>query len=363
MTSPELRLLPPAAKGHTSAARVTDDWYVACASRELRDRPLAVTVLGVPLALYRAEDGSVGALLDRCPHRNVPLSTGNVKGPHLECGYHGWQFDAQGACQRVPSLCSEGAVRGRRVQAFACREQDGYVWVYGEPDVEPARDPFRLPLVDTPGYHTVRDAFVTAGTLHAVAENALDVPHTRFLHSGLFRKDGPGNVIDVVLRRWPDRVEAEYIGEPRPEGLVGRLLAPQGGVVEHFDRFILPCVAQVEYRLGEKSHVVVSSLLTPIDDFTTKLWAAVTFKLPVPAWLVKLVAKPVGRRIFAQDAEVLKVQADAIRRFGGEQYMSTEIDVLGPSILKLLRAAERGDRTLPDATADRPSEKRFQMEV
>ena len=34
------------------------------------------------------------------------------------------------------------------------------------------------------------------------------------------------NRVEVIVRRWHDRVEAEYVGEPRPEGLVGRLLSP-----------------------------------------------------------------------------------------------------------------------------------------
>ena len=36
-----------------------------------------------------------------------------------------------------------------------------------------------------------------------------------------------------------DRVEAEYLGEPRPEGLAARILSPSGGTVVHFDRFFL----------------------------------------------------------------------------------------------------------------------------
>ena len=42
---------------------------------------------------------------------------------------------------------------------------------------------------------------------------------------------------------------------------------------------------------------------------------------------------------------MLRAQTDTIERFGGEQYVSTEIDVLGGAIWRLLRAAERGDST------------------
>ncbi len=356
--SATLQLVPPQARG-SSVARVTSAWYVACRSEELgTKKPLARRVLGMPMVLFRGE-GSVGALLDRCPHRNVPLSIGRVAGGQLECGYHGWRFDTEGACRKVPALCGAAESAGRNAPAFACREQDGFVWVWGEPDVTPDSSPFRFPLVGTAGYTTVREHVVAKSSVHAAAENALDVPHTAFLHGGLFRSDDrPRNRIEVVVRRWHDRVEAEYIGEPRPTGLAGKLLSPKGGVVEHFDRFILPSIVQVEYRLGE-SHLLVSAALTPEEDYLTHLYAVVSFKLPIPGALVAPILKPVAMRIFGQDAKVLAMQTDNIQRFGGEQYVSTEVDVLGPAILRLLRAAERGKI---EPTTE-PAERRFHMDV
>jgi hypothetical protein len=233
------------------------------------------------------------------------------------------------------------------------------VWVWGEADVEPDVEPFRFSLLDAPGYTTVHEHVVAKSSLHAAAENALDVPHTAFLHGGLFRSDDrPRHRVEVVVRRWNDRVEAEYIGEPRPTGLVGKLLSPQGGVVEHHDRFILPSIVEVEYRLGE-SHILVSAALTPEEDYLTHLFAVIRFKLPIPGALVVPILKPVALRIFAQDAAILEKQTENIRRFGGEQYVSTEVDVLGPAIQRLLRAAERGKVE----AGGEPAERRFHMDV
>jgi hypothetical protein len=148
----------------------------------------------------------------------------------------------------------------------------------------------------------------------------------------------------VVLKHFADRVEAEYLGEPRPSGIVGLMLAPKAGTVVHFDRFILPAVAQVEYRLGEGTHFCVSSFLTPVQDQVTRLFAVVSFRLPFPEWVVSPLAKPLIMSIFRQDARILHHQAGTIKRFGGEQFLSTEIDLLGPEILRLLRRAERGER-------------------
>lgn len=338
-----MSLLVPLAKG-VPVPRVLDDWYPVCTTRELRSVPKPVVLYDTPLVVFRDDKGQPAALLDRCAHRNVALSRGRITGACIECPYHGWQFDRGGVCRRVPALVGEEASRGRNVPSFACVERDGLVWVYATPDTAPVRDPFRFPLLSERGYTTVRQVVQANGSVHAVAENALDVPHTAFLHQGLFRADRERNLIRAQVRRTHESVEAEYIGEPRPKGLVGKVLYPQGGLVEHFDRFILPSVVQVEYRLG-KAHFLVTAAALPISDYVTRLFASVSFRVPIPGWLLAPFLKPIALSIFRQDARLLAQQTEQLSRFGGEQYTSTEIDVLGPHIQRLLRAAERGDRT------------------
>ncbi|MEA2716092.1 MAG: hypothetical protein QOI99_409 [Actinomycetota bacterium] len=343
--------------------RLPQFWYVACLSGDLRrTRPLARTVLGVRLALFRDEAGRAAAVLDRCPHRNVPLSIGQVCDGQLQCAYHGWRFDGTGACRAVPGLV--GDVHGRqarRVDAFPTAEHDGFVWVWPTAGAAAAPPRFRFPWVDEPGYTTVRRHLSVTAGLHAALENTLDVPHTAFLHGGLFRGGRAPVDIDVVVRHTADGVEAEYLGEPRPPGVAGRILAPAGGVVSHVDRFVMPSIAQVEYRLGE-NHLVTSTAFTPGEAGMTDLHAAVTFRLRLPPRLVRAIVTPVANRIFAQDRTILRAQADNIRRFGGEQFASTELDVLGTHVLRLLRRAERGEAS-DGADGARPADRRFTMRV
>jgi hypothetical protein len=101
-------------------------------------------------------------------------------------------------------------------------------------------------------------------------------------------------------------------------------------------------VAQVEYRLGT-NHLVVTNLLTPVSDFVTQLYATVTYRLRLPHPLVRLVLKPLAEKVVGQDISILKAQTEAVQRFGGEQYVSTDVDLLGPHILRLLKRAERGE--------------------
>ncbi len=350
----EDRLLPPQAKPHASVARVSEAWYVVADGSALGNKPLPVTVLGTPLVLFRTRSGKPGALIDRCPHRNVPLSAGRVEGEHLVCGYHGWQFDRDGHCRGVPGLVADTAAgplgneRARRAISFPVVESDGWIWVWPSLDVAPTTTPFRFPQL--PGYTEARRVVEAPGTLHATIENALDVPHTAFLHGGLFRTAEKKNRITAVVKRYSDRAECEYLGEPRPSGIVGRLMSPSGGMVTHFDRFFMPSIAQVEYRIGDETHFIVTSACTPVSDFDTRLFALVQFKTRVPGILLKPLLEPLARRIFGQDRLMLGLQTSTIKRFGGEQFESTELDLLGPHIWRLLRDAER--RTPNEPTRD-----------
>jgi hypothetical protein len=50
----------------------------------------------------------------------------------------------------------------------------------------------------------------------------------------------------------------------------------------------------------------------------------------------------VALSIFGQDAKMLEAQARTVRSFGGEQFMSTDLDLIGPHIWRLLKQAESG---------------------
>lgn len=322
--------------------RILDAWYVLAWSHEVCSRPIVRTLYDQPIALFRSASGSVGALVDRCPHRGVPLSGGKVIGDRLQCPYHGWEFTCAGRCEAVPSFLGQPDHVGRRASAHAVCEQQGVVWVWGRPGAEPTGDPFHFEYAGRSGYTEIRHDVRADATVHAVAENALDVPHTAYLHGGLFRTPTVRNRITAEVRRWHDRVECEYIGEPRPTGLVARVLSPSGGIVTHFDRFFLPSIVQVEYRIGEENHFVITAAGTPAGDYDTRLYAVAALRSRIPGFALRML-KPLGLKVFQQDAQILARMTANAHRFGEEAYASTEVDLLGPHILKLMRRAAQGE--------------------
>ena len=71
-------------------------WYVAATAAELSDKPLARTLLGEKVVLFRTVEGKAVALEDRCCYRMAPLSLGDVEPGGIRCRYHGLKFDAGG---------------------------------------------------------------------------------------------------------------------------------------------------------------------------------------------------------------------------------------------------------------------------
>ena len=364
-------------------------FYVAARRQDLKARPLPVEIWGVPLVLYRDPEGSAVALLDRCPHRNVPLSSGRVCATgELECAYHGWRFSNEGKCTHIPGRVA-GLEARYQVPKFQVREDRDFVWVCPS-ELGPLSEPFPLPHRDDRSYTTVVREVAAEASLFAVVENALDVPHTAVLHRGLFRS-GKRNRVKVTVTQYLDSVEARYEGEPVPKGLLARLLSLGGAAetrapakeddtptsgnatagwstsnegnvstrrdaerraggatsafVQHWDRFFLPSVLQVEYRLGATTHFVITGLCTPVTDHKTKIFAVATYRTPLPGRLLAVVLEPVARWVFAQDARLLKRQTRQTRRFGGEQFAFTELDAIGPGLWRLLRQAKEQEST------------------
>lgn len=331
-----------------SVAFPTRWWYPACRSRDLRRGPVGISLMDTPVVVFRDGSGRARALLDRCPHRNMPLSLGKVAADGcLECCYHGWRFDGAGTCAAVPGLLegAEAAAPNRAVPAYPVRERDGFVWVWPETTHEPAGEatgePFPLPAFDGRGTGEVVFRYDLDATLHAALENALDVPHTAFLHRGLFRGSAPRE-ITAVRRDLDGGVEVQYLGEPVGLGPV----QPRADLTfDHWDRFFLPSVAQIEYRVEGWVHIVNTILHLPLSPARTRAWFVVRFWTRFPAAVVRPVVLAQGKQILRQDAAALRRQTEQARRFGGERYTSTALDLMGAPIWRLLRQAERADES------------------
>ena len=95
--------------------------------------PVRVRLLGENLVAFRDMTGRMGLIQENCPHRGASLYFGrNEAGPDglcgLRCPYHGWQFDADGACIDMPSEPATSTFKERvKAKAYPVHESGGIV--------------------------------------------------------------------------------------------------------------------------------------------------------------------------------------------------------------------------------------------
>jgi phenylpropionate dioxygenase-like ring-hydroxylating dioxygenase large terminal subunit len=311
--------------------------------------PLPVTLAGTALVLFRDERGRARALVDRCPHRAYPLSEGRLAGGELQCAYHGWRFDGSGACRAVPGLAGPSDRPERKAESRALSEACGVLWAWGEAGEAEGTPPLVIGAA-ADGSLEVRWRFRLEAALPDALENILDVPHTAFLHGGLFRNPGAAGPLQVRVSRSAGGLVADYVGEPAPRGLIGRVLAPGGGVVSHADRFLMPSVAQVDYGLGPRLRLRATTFLSPETDSSTRALTVVSVAPRSLAVAALPMLLPASWWLLRQDARALRLQSRNLTRHPGARYASTEADVLGPHLRQMLQRAARGDEPLPDAS-------------
>ena len=236
------RRRPEAETGERAAEAMGDGtirnaWYVAAWHHELSAgagrRPLARTMLGVPVVLYRQADGTPAALEDRCPHRRLPLSMGTVTGDALQCGYHGFTLDANGRCVRIPG--QETIPEGARVRAFPTVEKWRWIWIWmGDPALA---DEALIPdcsLNEHPDWAVSEgDPLHVAGHHQLVVDNLMDGSHVTFVHKTTLGAEGVAD-IPVQSERDGDRVRMTRWILDRPPA---PLYAALGGFAGNVDRW------------------------------------------------------------------------------------------------------------------------------
>jgi phthalate 4,5-dioxygenase oxygenase subunit len=161
-------------------------WQPALLSEELAEKdgaPIRVRIMGEDLIAFRDTNGKVGLVDAFCPHRRAPMFFGRNEECGLRCVYHGWKFDASGACVDMPSEPPDSLFKTKvSIKAYPTFEAGGMVWTYmGPPEKQPALPNYEWLRV--PSTHCrVSKTFEHANWLQAL-EGGLDTSHSSFAHN------------------------------------------------------------------------------------------------------------------------------------------------------------------------------------
>src|SRR5215217_1739547 len=144
--------------------------------------PVRLRLLGEDLVAFRDTSGTIGVVAENCPHRGASLFFGRNEDAGIRCVYHGWKFDASGACVDMPNEPPESNFKSKvKVTAYPCVERGGVIWTYmGPPESQPALP--NLEWIRAPeGWCWVSKAYQECNYLQAI-EGGLDTSHSSFIH-------------------------------------------------------------------------------------------------------------------------------------------------------------------------------------
>ncbi|MET0341576.1 MAG: aromatic ring-hydroxylating dioxygenase subunit alpha [Polyangiales bacterium] len=183
-------------------------WYAALLSSELpRGTAKEVVFWRRSFAVFRGQDGALRCIENRCAHRNLKLTLGEVEGCTLRCAYHGWAYDGEGKLADMPHN-DFGKQLKIQLDHFPVQERYGMIWIFpGDPELSKERSIPEIPECEgaSAWTHDVID-FLWHGHHSLILDNVSD-----FTHGYLHRKWRPfeGDTL-LGMEETDDQVLLQY---------------------------------------------------------------------------------------------------------------------------------------------------------
>jgi phenylpropionate dioxygenase-like ring-hydroxylating dioxygenase large terminal subunit len=289
---------------------IRNQWYIVLESNEVGNQPVGVTRLGENLVFWRDPAGKVNVALDRCPHRGVALSAGVIAHEHLQCPFHGFEFDTAGKCVLIPANGQNGVVpNAMHLKTYPAYEAHDFIWIWwgDETPADLAVPEFFDNLADTFAYGSVHDPW-NAHYSRAI-ENQLDVVHLPFIHRNTIGR-GNRTLIDGPVVEWKgDKMLYTYVFNRVDDGTPPRKpgeLSPKSASSVHLE-FIFPNLWQ--NYISENVRIVIA--FVPVDEEHTLLYLRFYqnfMRLPWLGQLVSRMAMPSNVYIAHEDRRVVVTQ-------------------------------------------------------
>jgi nitrite reductase/ring-hydroxylating ferredoxin subunit len=267
-------------------------WQPAALVDELDGpRPVVrVRLLGEQFVLFRDERGGFGLLDRHCAHRGADLAFGRCEDGGLRCPFHGWLFDASGACLEQPAEPVDSTYHLKvRQPAYPCVARNGIVWAYLGPDAPPpfpAFDCFAAPESHTFAFK----GLISCNWLQAL-EVGIDPAHASYLHrffededlDGAYGRQFRGATIgaDIPMTRLLREFARPRIEvEPTSFGL--RIAALREITAEAMHLRVTNMVMPHGFVIPMSREMTISQWHVPVDD-THCYWYAIftSFAAPV----------------------------------------------------------------------------------
>lgn len=305
-----------------------DYWYAVEYDKRLpRGRVMEVKFWERSIALFRGADGALRGLENRCAHRHVKLSIGQVTGCTLTCAYHGWSYDSEGRLIEVPHELF-GRQFGRiKIRSYPVRSRYGLIWIFpGDAGLAEQTPMPEIAELEGPDRWACVPLDFTWRAHHSmIVDNVSD-----FTHAYLHRRYRP--FVDAKLSRCEtvgDKVELSYdltVGD----GRFSKLFVDRKRVRTDHMELAFEYPYQWSNTGGRIKHWC---FLLPIDERTTRVFFLFYFdalKIPlVPFRIPRAVMTPLLRAanrvligpLLSEDGVAVEAEQEAYENSSGAAFI------------------------------------------
>lgn len=154
-------------------------WFVISFSDELavsEVRPLRY--FDKDLVLFRTESGAAQVLDAHCPHMGAHFGYGGrVRGEHIVCPFHAWEFGGDGKCAAIPY--AQKIPPKAKTRCWPVMERNGMIFVWHDPERgEPEYEIPVIPEYGTASWTVWHHSMLEVRTHpSAIVENVADTAH------------------------------------------------------------------------------------------------------------------------------------------------------------------------------------------
>lgn len=254
-----------------------NEWHVVCRADEIQEgEPFAARLLDEDVVLWRIED-QLMAWQDLCVHRGTKLSLGKIDGATLTCPYHGWVYDAEGKCVRIPAHPELSPPSRARVKPYRVKVAYDWVWVsLGDP----AHDIPGFGEWGDPSFRKIHcGPYRFGAAAPRVVEDFLDVAHFPFVHEGYLGDPMHTEISDYEAVLGDDGITSDNIRvwQPDPDG------TGVGKHVTYTYRVMRPLLAYFVKK--EERAFSIYFAVTPVSETETLgwMWMSMNYGEEAPA--------------------------------------------------------------------------------
>ena len=278
-----------------------NDWHPVASVDQFAQMPIiGVRLLGRDVVLWQLGERFL-AWQDLCVHRGTRLSLGKVVSGCLECPYHGWTYNPEGECVRIPAHPDQTPPNKASVQRYLAQVRYDLVWVcLGQP----TNDIPIFPEWDAPGYaHAVCGPFshIRANGPRLI-ENYLDAAHFPFVHEGVLGDPRKPEMGDYEARITSKGVESDPIAVYQPDPFAGA-----SGRVTYTYHAYRPLTAHFTKHMPAATNGMVLTV-TPHDDLDCTAWFIVATSARQDNATLKIEYTPRIGAIFEEDLAIVESQ-------------------------------------------------------